>query len=498
MKASGRPLGSSEFVWGEMARLLETGKGSMQLAELLLVVRGKRGDLLPLRANWAQQVFEERRGNENIVLKARQMGMSTWIAGRFLLRTLLHPGSTTLMVAHTRESAETLFGTAVRMWENLPAWAHVLWPRGKANVGQMTFPEIDSEFRVASAGEPNAGRGLTVHNLHCSEVARWTGDAAETLAGLRAALVPGGELVLESTPNGAYGCFYAEWQRAAAEGMVQHFFPWWMEPSYVGTTVAEPTEEEAALQRRAGLTAEQIGFRRGLGRSFGALQRQEFAEDPVSCFRASGSCFFEMEVVEARLAEVGPALESRRDGAVQIWLPAVPGRSYVVAVDAAGGGSEGDFAAVQVIDEATGVQCAEVQARLGPREVAGLAAKLTREYNGALLAVERNNHGSAVLAFLETEMLVHGALRLYSGGDRMVGWLTDAGSRPRMLSGLAAMMSREPHLFASARLLTECRSFVTDEHGRAAAARGAHDDLVMSMAIAQAVRMEPRSARRGR
>ena len=77
--------------------------------------------------------------------------------------------------------------------------------------GRWCFPELDSEFRVVSAGDENAGRGLTVQNLHCSEVSRWPGDAAETLAGLRAALAPGGEMVLESTPNGAYGCFYEEW-----------------------------------------------------------------------------------------------------------------------------------------------------------------------------------------------------------------------------------------------------------------------------------------------
>ena len=62
-----------------------------------------------------------------------------------------------------------------------------------------------------------AGRGLSVQNLHCSEVSRWPGDAAATLAGLRAALAPDGELVLESTPSGAYGAFYEEWCRGVEE-----------------------------------------------------------------------------------------------------------------------------------------------------------------------------------------------------------------------------------------------------------------------------------------
>jgi hypothetical protein len=51
-------------------------------------------------------------------------------------------------------------------------------------------------------------------------------------------------------------------------------------------------------------------------------------------------------------------------------------------------------------------------------------------------------------------------------------------------------LSESPERFLSTRLLAECRTFVADERGRAAAAAGAHDDLVMAMAIAQAVRAE--------
>ncbi len=467
-----------DLVW--LRARLDDPEVAVGLAAKWLRVRAKSGALLPLAANAAQRRFEAARGRENIVLKARQMGLSTWIAGRFLLRTILVPGTTTLMVAHTRESAEMPFATVARMWENLPTEvSDGIAVQGRANASQMTFPAMDSEFRVASAGEPNAGRGLTVHNLHCSEVARWPGDAGETLAGLRAALAPGGELVLESTPNGAYGCFYAQWQRAEEDGMVRHFLPWWMEPGYVGAPVTDMTEEEEMLARREGLLAEQVGFRRELARRFGALRLQEFAEDAVSCFRASGACFFEASLLGA--GEV--ALEERRGGALHLWLPAVPGRKYVVAVDAAGGGSAGDYAAVQVVDAATGMQCAELQQRLGPRDLARVSAQIAREYNGALLVVERNNHGAAVLAYLEQES----GFRLYAGRDGLAGWLTDAASRPRMLRGLAVLISERPELLRSGRLLAECRSFVVDAAGRAAAAVGAHDDLVMAMGIAQAV-----------
>lgn len=471
--------------WNEFASLLQQPKGALFLAENMLCVRDRSGVLKPLRANVAQRRYEARRGAENIVLKARQMGMSTWIAGRFLLKTLLIPGTMTLMVAHTQESAEALFATVQRMWENLPTLLQSsVGKRGRANARQMTFPGMDSEFRVASAGEPNAGRGLSVTNLHCSEVARWQGDASETLAGLRASLAPGGELVLESTPNGAYGCFYEQWQQAEMNGMVRHFFPWWCEPAYVGTTVADFTEEEEVLVQREGLTAKQVGFRRELARRFGAMRVQEFAEDAVSCFRESGDCFFDRHALAACLKDAVAPMDVRRSGALQVWLPAVAGRNYIAAVDVAGGGSDGDYSAVQVLDVATGMQCAELQVKLSPRELARIASEISREYKGAMLVVERNNHGAAMLAYLEQERGVN----VFVDRDGVPGWLTDAASRPRMLSALAVLLSSSRSLFHSERLLAEMRSFVVDERGRAAAAKGCHDDLVMSMAIAQAVR----------
>ena len=81
----------------------------MMLAEQLLLVRTRDGWTAPLKANAAQRAFERRRGARNIVLKARQMGITTWAAARFFLKTITHPGTLTLEVAHTQEAAEEIF-----------------------------------------------------------------------------------------------------------------------------------------------------------------------------------------------------------------------------------------------------------------------------------------------------------------------------------------------------------------------------------------------------
>ena len=141
----------------------------MRLAETLLQVRTREGGTGPLRANAAQQAFERRRGRRNIVLKARQMGMTSWAAARLFLKTITQPGTLTLEVAHTQEAAEEIFRIVYRFLDGLPEELRAgPLKTSRANVRQIVFPEMDSQYRVVSAGDRNAGRGLTVQNLHCS------------------------------------------------------------------------------------------------------------------------------------------------------------------------------------------------------------------------------------------------------------------------------------------------------------------------------------------
>jgi hypothetical protein len=481
----------------EIGRTFDQDANSIRLARELLRIRDRNGYESPLIANAAQAAFEKTRGRHNIVLKARQMGMTTWIAGRFFLKTITARGVLTVQVAHTREAAESIFRMVQRFYDCLPEDVRKgPLKRSRANVRQMVFPELDSEFRVLSAADENSGRGLTVQNMHLSELSRWPGDAAATLAGLRAALTPTGELIMESTPNGASGAFYEQWQQAPAKGTVRHFFPWWLEPAYVSNPVTDLTEDESELMHQHNLSAEQIGYRRTLDNGYRNLRAQEFAEDPDSCFLTSGECCFDADTLQRRLKEAGEPAQTRLSGALRIWFPPMPDTEYIVAVDPAGGGPDGDFAAIQVIDIRTGVQCAELQQRLAPLELAERAAELGREYRSgihpALLAIERNNHGHGVIAHLREARYP----QLYEQHNQ-VGWVTNAATKPEMIATLGSLLVTKPDLFRSRALLEECRTFVTRPGGGAGAASGAHDDLVMSMALAHSVRTELKRDRPG-
>jgi hypothetical protein len=468
---------------------MSTGTVRDWLISQMLKIRLKGKGTGWLKLNQAQQEYSARCGQKNIVLKARQLGVTTYVAARFFIQTITRPGTLTVQVAHTEESAEAIFAIVRRFWENLPMQLR----RGalrtsRSNVRQLVFPGLDSEYRVETA-EENAGRGMTIHHLHCSEVSCWPRGGRDTLAALRGAVVPNGEIVLESTPRGAVGVFYEEWQKAAETGYTKHFFPWWYDKTYrekVRGKVLAFTEEEAELVRQHSLTQRQIAWRRKQWKTLRSLAAQEYAEDANGCFLASGECVFDLEAVEEALTHAAPASESKDNERLLIWLPPNSGKwEYIIGADTAGGGSEGDYCCAQVIERSKGSQCAELRGHFPPAVFARQLVDLGKKYNNALLAVERNNQGYGVIENLKN--LGYENIYTQKGQE---GFLTSVVTRPAMIENLAAILVAEPTLFQSERLLDELKTFVRHADGHAAAAEGLHDDCVMAMAIALEVRKQ--------
>jgi hypothetical protein len=460
-----------------------------------LRVRNREGHLVPLIPNAAQQQYARDRSNRNIILKARQLGMTAYIAARYFLSTITRPGTVTLQVAHTLESAQQIFRIVHRFVEHLHPDELRSIRIVHRSMRELSFAGLDSRYIVDTAGNENAGRGLTVHNLHASEVALWPGNPQETMAALLAAVAPGGSVDIESTPHGAGGFFHAEWLRAKTDGFTPHFFPWWIEPAYrvslsPGESLEPYSTDEHRLIETKHLAPEQIKYRRYLQRTFGVFAPQEYAETDADCFLVSGRPVFDVVAVDERLRQVLAPLRVVQNGAECVWLEPQPGRSYIIGADVAEGGADGDFSAAVVLDLETGLQCAELMARWPIARFAEELAKLGTRYNGALIAVERNNHGHAVLYALQHE---HNYARLYrhaedSGGAGKLGWPMNARTRPQAIGALGQMLRDAPAVFSSRRLLEQCRSFAYGDDCEMAALPGTHDDLVIAAAIAIAVR----------
>lgn len=254
--------------------------------------------LVPLIYNHDQMLYLSQRTRRDLVLKPRQRGFSTAIQAELfrlgLTRTIR---STTL--AHDDNTTQELRQIVERFYDHFPYIDGMKPDRRLANARITTYSDSASEAASSTAGSKNTGRGTTNTHIHGSEVAFWT-DADSILAGLLQAGDPA--IVLESTPNGAQGKFYelcleAMDTRAKHPSIwTLHFFVWWTDPARriplkPGETLTYEEDEEA-LVRKHGLTAEQIKWRRYKQQEIKEKFFQEYPENPTSCFLASGSSVF--------------------------------------------------------------------------------------------------------------------------------------------------------------------------------------------------------------
>ena len=202
-------------------------------------IRTKAGAVVPFELNASQralhEILEKQRREQGwvraIVLKGRQMGCSTYIGVRYYQRTSLHRGVNTFILAHEQTASDTLFGMVDRMQRHNPLAPHV----GVSNVKELEFDRLDSSYAVATAGNKATGRSKAISLFHGSEVAFWLNAAEHFSSSVQAVpLLPGTEIILESTSAGATGDFYNRYIDAEAGrgDYIPIFLPWWLDDGY--------------------------------------------------------------------------------------------------------------------------------------------------------------------------------------------------------------------------------------------------------------------------
>lgn len=262
-------------------------------SKYFLKILDKDKMLVPFFWNDAQRDFHKNRTGRDLILKARQLGFSTYIQAE-LFRRAVTSTQTTMTMAHDSETTQKLRRMADRYWENC-RFGSIQPARKYSNASLATYPEFDSTSIIATAGSKQAGRGDTYTYFHGSEVAFWP-DAEKIVAGAMQGGNP--DVVLESTPNGAQGYFYELCQDALAGDSIWtlHFYPWWWDRKYRIPLDEEETieqdEKEQQLINDHGLDLEQIKWRRLKVKELKGSFIQEYPEDPYSCFLTSGNSYF--------------------------------------------------------------------------------------------------------------------------------------------------------------------------------------------------------------
>lgn len=476
---------------------------------------------------WAQRPYVaeiERQYNAGlpvriIVLKARQLGISTATEGTLFFWTFLHPGTNGLVVSHKDGQAQELFQMTKRFWDT---WPHRFLFNMKYNTRhQMLWKETESNLRVLTAKNIEGARGSTLHAVHASEVAFW--DNPAVLWGGLEPSIPnrhGTFVCLESTANGVGNWFHEEWQKAEVgdSAFTPMFFPWYRHSAtrIFGTHLHEldmdPDEKHLlSVMRAEGIRETEIfaslSFRRIEIRKKGEdWFHQEYPSTPDEAFVSTGNpvfppvavrdCYEERKGVTGRLFRNGrgeAVFEAHPSGSLTVFKQPHhepnPGRYFVGGDPAKGDSMTNDPACIQVIHRSTLEQVAVWHGHVDPVRLAKEMMLIGDFFGHAMLCPEVEGGGMATIgAILEAG---YGNVWSWKKGDRTNstsntwGWLTSYGTKRWAIGELLNLLMDRSILIHDKRTYYELLNFTENENGNLGAeGRSGHDDTVLALAIA--------------
>jgi hypothetical protein len=409
----------------------------------------------------------------SIILKSRQLGISTLTAGFSLWMMIFHKDKNILCIATKQDTAKNMVTKVKFIYENLPSWLKVTADENN----KLTLRLANGSQIKATSAASDAGRSEAVSLLIIDEAA-FIENIGEIWASAQQTLATGGGCIALSTPYGTGNWFHQTWVRA--ENKENDFLPIKL-PWFV-----HPERDEAWRARQDEL-----------------LGDPRMAAQECDCdFSTSGDVVFYPEYIEFyEKTYIKEPLERRgTDRNLWVWEPCDYSRTYMVVADVARGDGK-DHSAFHIIDVENNVQVAEYRGQLGTKEYGHLLVGIATEYNEALLVIENNSIGwSTIQTVIDRgynnlyyspksgEVRADSYFEQYMDTSKMTpGFTMSSRTRPMVISKFQESLSDKGVTFQSKRLLEEMRTFVW-KNGKPEAQSGYNDDLVLSFSIGQYMR----------
>jgi hypothetical protein len=402
----------------------------------------------------------ERRLN---VLKAGQLGVTSIVMAYFLWDTILTPGTASVVIAHEEFITQRLLHKSQLFYDSIPPQFKPEMHHSSAY--EKTFPAINGTMYTGSARAYIFGRGETLHNVLADEYAFWP-DPERIMVPLQQRVPITGLIMKVSTPNGEDNAFCLDW-RASKRGELigtaiykNLVYPWWLCPEYRiprGSVFAlerdkgelDFTLEEEKLIAIHHLDEDQIRWRRRKIEEMEQLRAtgetakyfwQEYVEDEETCFLATGDMVYDAETLKMHAANAYKAPHTIEN--FKVWYPPEEGVQYAVVIDPSQAKITKTAITVWKFEQPeTGpekpIHCATFAGLVGPEQTAIKAERIARLYNTALIVIEANSHGLAVVVCLKNYPKLYYRRDIASGREGMqIGWLTTPKTKPYMIQQL--------------------------------------------------------------
>ena len=519
-----------------------------------LKIRTKEGDIVPLKPKPAQvkllntieKLEKEKKPVRVIILKARQVGFSTYVEALAYNKTATNKNYNSYIIAHEEQASQNLYDMFKRYHNNMPLELQPMIDT--MNSKELEFknptrnpiefrrnPGLQSSIKIGTARNVGAGRSQTINYLHASEVAFWQ-DAKTLMTGLMQTVpdVPNSYVFLESTANGVGGYFYDMWQQAerGENDFVPLFFAWFEEPTYTTPFYTEEEKEqfinevnyvhkdhngniihteEYELKEQFGLTYEQLNWRKKTiaNKCGGDLDqfRQEYPSTPEEAFIASGRPKFNVNALRQYMKKAkepifrgifeGDKIIEKEKGELEIWKMPQEGTYYVGGGDVAEGLLEGDYSVFYIMDSDLNM-CAKWRGHIDPDLFGDVCVKMAKMYNNAYIGIENNNHGLTTLKSVVNKNNYYNVFysknydKISDTYTKKLGWSTNNRTKPLMIDKLAEFIREKWVDMPDIDLIKECLTYIIEDNGATNAQIGCHDDCVMAFAICLQVFLEGR------
>lgn len=458
-------------------------------------IKNKSGEKVQFRMNKAQRDYEGRRTGRDIILKARQLGFSTYEQLRKFESCIYYPNISTATVAHKKDKATDIFRITRFAYDSLPESFKTVFKARFDNVGELSLAN-GSRYYV-----DNELRSGTVQDLHVSEVA-YKPNYEELFAGSLETVPKNGFITFETTANGLNS--FADLWNEAVEGKNEwtpHFYNWTWEKEYRETLpetslwkedyklLAKKYELITDLQSLLQISDEQFYWYYLKVRRQREMVKQEYPSVPEEAFLSSSISVFDLYSV-SQLKGKNPI---KIEKGVQIYEEPIKEARYILGSDTSEG-IGGDFSSIEIVrvDEENEMLINVASFRdnkIRPDQLAVLLIQLGWKYNTGFIIPERN--GSGLTTVLKIQEDNYPNLYVNKSFDKRTertlneyGWRTTGVSRDLMIDDFIERFESGGIEINSPYLIQEMKTFVRKENGKREHDDGYHDDSLFGIFLA--------------